>query len=114
MCSWSPSHILAFNRVLESSPLQTVLVETPRLQKATDAMAAVFEKVLVTVEDRGAHARIALSGSFKGVMGRIILAGKLVSNGVDNQGPWDLTINATDLRDATSAHACQAHPSQYL
>lgn len=101
MDSWSPSHILAVNRPFKSSPLRTVVIETPLLQKATDAMAGHFEKVRVTVDDHGADAHLALSGSSKAVRGRIILPGKLVSNGVENQRPWDFTINAKDLRDAT-------------
>ena len=31
------------------------------------------------------------------------LEGELVSNGADNQRPWDLTINAKDLRDVALA-----------
>ena len=104
MCSWSPSNaLLAVNRVFELSPLRTVLVETPLLQKATGLMTALFEKIQVTVEDRGADARVVLSGLSKIDRGKTYLAGKLVCNGADNQGPWDLAINVKDLHDAASA-----------
>lgn len=103
MRSWSPSHVLAVNRLFESSPLRTVLIETPLLQRATRPMVVLFEKIQVTVEDRGADARVVMSGLSKIEGGKTYLAGKLVCNGADNQRPWDLAINVKDLHDAASA-----------
>ena len=58
-CPWH-SHIL--NRPFESSPLRTVLVETLLLENMADALAGLFEKIQVTVEDRGANARVVMTG----------------------------------------------------
>jgi hypothetical protein len=102
MCSWSPNELLAVNRAFELSPLRTVLIETPLLQRASFALT-LFEKVRATVEDSGPDAGVVLSGSSKGDRGTVNLGGKLVCNGADNQGPWDLAINVKDLHDAASA-----------
>ena len=103
MRSWSPSHILAVNRAFELLPLLTVLVETLLLQRATLLLTVLFEKIQVTVEDRGADARVMMSGLSKIEGGKTYLAGKLMCNGADNQRPWDLAINVKDLHDAASA-----------
>ncbi len=95
----------SLNRAFEVSPLQTVRVVTTLLQKETYFMAALFkEQLRVTIENCGAYGRVVLSASSK--IGRGMtraLKGELVSNGADNQRPWDLTINAKDLRDAALA-----------
>ncbi|MGO9238674.1 MAG: hypothetical protein ACLP4V_32950 [Methylocella sp.] len=103
MRSWSPSHVLAVNRLFESPPLRTVLIETPLLQRATFLLTVLFEKIQVTVEDRGTDACVVMSGLSKTEVGKTYLAGKLVCTGADNQRPWDLAINVKDLRDAASA-----------
>jgi len=92
------------NRPFEVSPLQTVRVVTARLQEETCFMAVLFETLQVTIENRGPYARVVLSASSK--LGRGMtksLEGMLVNNRADNQRPWDLTINAKDLRDAALA-----------
>jgi hypothetical protein len=84
--------------------LQTVSVVTTLLQNETYFMAALFEKLPVTIENHGAYARVVLSASSKIGRGMTkILGGMLLSNRADNQRPWDLTINAKDLRDAALA-----------
>lgn len=92
------------NKSFEVPPLQTVLVDTRRLQNMTYGMAALFEQNLqVTVENRGASARLALSGSSK--IGRVMMSleGRIVGDGAGIQRPWDLTFIAKDLRDAVHA-----------
>lgn len=84
--------------------MQTVLVDTRRLQNMTYGMAALFEENLqVTVENRGASARLVLSGSSK--IGRVMMSleGRIVGEGAGIQRPWDLTFIAKDLRDAALA-----------
>ena len=98
-CPWH-SHIL--NRPFESSPLRTVLVETLLLENMADALAGLFEKIQVTVEDRGANARVVMTGSNKLDSGTVYFPGKLVCNGAENR-TWDLTIDVKDLHDAASA-----------
>ena len=67
-------------------------------------MAALFKKLQVTIENQGAYARVVLCASSKIGRGMTqILGGMLMSNRADNQRPWDLTINAKDLRDAALA-----------
>ena len=53
------------NRSFEESPLQTVRVVTAHLQEETCFMAALFEKLQVTIENRGPYARVVLSASSK-------------------------------------------------
>ena len=92
------------NEPFEVPPLQTVLVDTRRLQNMTYGMAALFEENLqVTVENRGASARLVLSGSSK--IGRVMMSleGRIVGEGAGIQRPWDLTFIAKDLRDAALA-----------
>jgi hypothetical protein len=92
------------NRPFELPPLQTVLVETSRLQTVTYAMAALFkEQLQVTIENRGAYARLVLSGSSK--IGRVMMSleGSIVGEGAGIKRPWDLTFIAEDLRDAALA-----------
>jgi hypothetical protein len=92
------------NRPFEVPPLQTVLVDTRRLQNMTYGMAALFEENLqVTVENRGASARLMLSGSSKIGRGMMSLEGRIVGDGAGIQRPWDLTFIAKDLRDAVLA-----------
>jgi hypothetical protein len=92
------------NHPFEVPPLQTVVVETRQLQNETYLMAALFnEQVRVTIENCGACARIVLSGSSKIGMGKTTLQGRIVRNGAGNPRPWDITINAKDLRDAALA-----------
>jgi hypothetical protein len=98
---WSNSHIL--NRPFESSPLQTVLVDTLLLQKMANLLAGLFERIQVTVEDRGADARVVMTGLYKVDRGTVYFLGKLVYNGAENQRTWDLTIDVKDLHDAASA-----------
>ena len=92
------------NEPFEVPPLQMVLVDTRRLQNMTYGMAALFEENLqVTVENRGASARLVLSGSSK--IGRVMMSleGRIVGEGAGIQRPWDLTFIAKDLRDAALA-----------
>jgi hypothetical protein len=92
------------NHPFEVPPLQTVLVDTRRLQIMTYGMAALFEENLqVTVENRGASARLVLFGSSK--IGRVMMSleGRNVDDGAGIQRPWDLTFIAKDLRDAVLA-----------
>jgi hypothetical protein len=92
------------NKPFELPPLQTVLVDTRRLQNMTYGMAALFEENLqVTVENRGASAWLVLSGSSKIGMGMMSLEGMIVGDGAGIQRPWDLTFIAKDLRDAVLA-----------
>jgi hypothetical protein len=92
------------NKPFEVPPLQTVLVDTRRLQNMTCAMAALFEENLqVTVENRGASVRLELSGSSKIGKGMMSLEGRIVGDGAGIQRPWDLTFIAKDLRDAVQA-----------
>ncbi|MGC2224640.1 MAG: hypothetical protein WA624_20935 [Methylocella sp.] len=98
---WSNSHSL--NRLFESSPLQTVLVETLLLQNMANRLAGLFEKIQVTVEDRGADARVVMTGLYKVDRGTVYFLGKLVYSGAGNQRTWDLTIDVKDLHDAASA-----------
>ncbi len=98
---WSNSHSL--NRLFELSPLQTVLVETLLLQNMANRLAGLFEKIQVTVEDRGADARVVMTGLYKVDRGTVYFLGKLVYSGAGNQRTWDLTIDVKDLHDAASA-----------
>jgi hypothetical protein len=92
------------NKPFELPPLQTVLVDTRRLQNNTCMMAALFEENLqVTVENRGASARLVLSGSSKIGRAMMSLEGRIVGDGAGIQRPWDLTFIAKDLRDAVLA-----------
>ncbi len=84
--------------------MQTVLVDTRRLQNMTYRMAALFkENLRVTVENRGASTSLVLSGSSKIGMGMMSLEGMIVGDGAGIQRPWDLTFIAKDLRDAVLA-----------
>jgi hypothetical protein len=92
------------NKPFEVPPLQTVLADTGRLQNMTCGMAALFkENLQVTVENRGASARLELSGSSKIGRGTMSLEGRIVGDGAGIQRPWDLTFIAKDLRDAVLA-----------
>jgi|GEM_PF-4971388 len=92
------------NEPFEVPPLQTVLVDTRRLQNMTYGMAALFEENLqVTVENRDASARLVLSGSSKIGRAMMSLEGRIVGDGAGIQRPWDLTFIAKDLRDAVLA-----------
>jgi hypothetical protein len=92
------------NRPFEIPPLQTVLVDTRRLQIITYGMAALFkENLQVTVENRGASARLVLSGSSK--IGRVMMSleGRIVGDGAGILRSWDLIFIAKDLRDSVLA-----------
>jgi hypothetical protein len=70
----------------------------------TYGMTALFkENLQVTVENRGASARLELSGSSKIGRAMMSLEGRIVGDGAGIQRPWDLTFIAKDLRDAVQA-----------
>jgi hypothetical protein len=111
MRSWSPSHVLAVNRLFESSPLRTVLIETPLLQRATRPMVVLFEKIQVTVEDRGADARVVMSGLSKIEGARRIWQGSSCATGRTTN---DLGTLQSMLKICTThmwtAPLCGRHP----
>jgi hypothetical protein len=89
-------------RVLDAS----ARIDSPKDRKAKLQCQTILkcDSPEVTIENRGAYARVVLSASSK--IGRGMtrtLKGELVSNGTDNQRHWDLTINAKDLRDVALA-----------
>lgn len=95
--------------------MQTVIVSTVRLQREIYFMAGLFQKLRMTIDERGAYARVVFRASSRIGTGMIALEGRIDRSGADNprpggltinaddQRPWDLTINAKDLRDAVLA-----------